>query len=65
MKQVFPFSNLKSHVKFEKGKTCFIISGKYIGHQGKIDSVSEDGLAKISLTDGGKTEIPSKSVIVQ
>jgi small subunit ribosomal protein S4e len=58
-------NKLKSHVKFEKGKSCFIISGKYRGHQGKIDSVSEDGLAKISLTDGGKTEIPSKSVIVQ
>ncbi len=41
---------IKKHVPFEKGKDCFIFSGKYMGSKGKVESV-EAGLAKIKLND--------------
>jgi len=38
------------HVQMEKGKTCFILSGKYMGFEGKIEKL-EDGKASVSLKE--------------
>lgn len=57
-------SKVKSHVKLEKGKDCFITLGKYIGHQGKILDLKEKN-AKIKFEDKGEAELPLNSITVQ
>jgi small subunit ribosomal protein S4e len=39
---------ISKHVSLEKGKECFVISGKYLGKKGKIESV-ENGTAKVKI----------------
>src|SRR3989344_9276406 len=42
---------VKSHVALGKGKEFLVISGKYSGSKGKIDSVSEDKRVLVKLSD--------------
>ena len=42
------------HIKFEKGKNVFVISGKYQGLKGKIDSIDK---SKVSVSILGKNSI--------
>lgn len=51
---------IKKHVSFEKGKECFIVSGKYIGNKGKIQSVKEK--VKVKLKDK-EVELHKRSVM--
>jgi len=52
-----------SHTSLEKGKSVFIISGKYMGKEGKIDSVNGKEISlKISDMDSS-TELNQKSLI--
>ena len=53
---------ISKHVSFEKGKPCFVISGKYIGRNGSIKSVG--GKVSVSLDDSS-VELPKECVIVQ
>lgn len=58
-------NKINSHIPIEKGKNVFIISGKYMGHDGKIDSINGK---KVSLTVPKldiKTELNEKSLIVK
>lgn len=55
-------NNVTSHIKFEKGKKCFIISGKYLGHKGIIEE-TKNGRCLVSLNDK-KTDLDKKAVIV-
>jgi len=41
---------IKKHVKFESGKECIVISGKYIGLKGKIENL-EAGKVKIKFKE--------------
>ena len=41
-------SKIVKHVPFEKGKNCFIMEGKYIGNEGKIES-TEKNKAQIKI----------------
>lgn len=41
---------LTKHVVIEKGKSCIIISGKYIGRKGKIES-AENGNVTVKMKD--------------
>ncbi len=41
---------ISSHVSFEKGKSVFVMSGKYSGQTGKIESV-ENNMVKIKFKD--------------
>ena len=43
-------NKIAKHVALEKGKECFVISGKYIGKKGKINSI-ENGFADVHLDD--------------
>lgn len=54
---------IKSHIKFEKGKSCVIFSGKYIGAKGKIVSVDESK-CKVKINDK-EAELDKRSVIVE
>jgi small subunit ribosomal protein S4e len=56
---------IKSHVHFEKGKSGIVISGKYQGHIGKIESINE-GLEKVKIKFKDKeVELPISSIVVQ
>jgi small subunit ribosomal protein S4e len=56
---------IKSHVVFEKGKPAVIISGKYIGHIGKIESMNKE-TRKVNIKFKDKeAELPMNSVVVQ
>lgn len=58
------FSNkIKKHVPFEKGKKAFIISGKYTGRSGKVESV-EGKEVGLKLDDDNKTSINERQVVV-
>jgi small subunit ribosomal protein S4e len=52
---------IKSHSKLEKGKSVFIISGKYLGQHGKIESVHDSHL-HIKFKD--KEAVLDKSCII-
>lgn len=54
---------ISKHVVFDKGKSCIIISGKYIGSKGKIESL-KDGKANVKLDDNVEAELPPSGVIV-
>jgi small subunit ribosomal protein S4e len=54
---------LKSHVKLEKGKPCFVISGKYSGMKGKVEKVDEKGV-HVHLENKIETVLPKGSVMV-
>ena len=49
------------HIPFEPGKTCFIISGKYAGFEGKIDSI-ELNKSHVKINDR-TTEILKRSIV--
>jgi len=49
------------HAALEKGKQCTIISGKYIGSKGKIESVKENKV-KVKMDDKIEAEIPISEV---
>jgi small subunit ribosomal protein S4e len=53
---------ITKHIPFEKGKECFIISGKYVGFEGKIESV-ENGKVVVNLKDKSPV-LDKKSIIV-
>jgi small subunit ribosomal protein S4e len=42
-------NKILKHVQLEKGKACLIISGKYLGEKGKIESINEK--ITVSLED--------------
>ncbi|MBI2452589.1 KOW motif-containing protein [Candidatus Pacearchaeota archaeon] len=54
---------IKNHVKFDKGKECVVISGKYVGLKGRVESV-EGKKAKIRLGHNKIAELEKGSVIV-
>jgi small subunit ribosomal protein S4e len=54
-------NKIAKHIPFEKGRSCLIISGKYIGKKGKIVSI-ENGKAKINLGDR-ETDLDKRRVI--
>jgi len=56
-----PDGKIKSHVSLEKGKKVFIMSGKYIGFTGVINSM-KDNLVNISL-DSHDTVIGKEQVV--
>lgn len=52
---------IKSSAVLEKGKKAFIIAGKYIGQEGKIESVEDK---KVSIKfDSVSTELPAREVV--
>ncbi|MCU0642604.1 MAG: hypothetical protein MUF61_03475, partial [archaeon] len=54
---------IKRHIALEKGKDGFIISGKYAGNEGRIESVN-DKLVKIKLKERETAvTIPGSEVI--
>jgi small subunit ribosomal protein S4e len=53
---------IKKHIAFEKGKSAFVLSGKYAGNEVKIGGV-KDNLVTIKLKDK-ETIIPAGEVIV-
>lgn len=54
---------IKSHVKFEKGKSCIVIAGKYVGAKGKISSV-DNKKCSVKMKDK-EAELEDSSVIVE
>lgn len=52
---------ITKHVKFEKGKNCFIISGKYIGNEGKIQ---EEKNSAITVSIDNQQHILEKGKVV-
>ncbi|MFH1425764.1 MAG: KOW motif-containing protein [archaeon] len=57
------FSNkISKHVPLEKGKSCLIISGRYLGKQGTITSI-ENKKAKVKLEDK-EVELERRSIVV-
>jgi small subunit ribosomal protein S4e len=54
---------IKRHVSLEKGKDAFVLSGKYMGLSGKIESVSKNQVL-IKLKEGAAT-LPVDNIIVQ
>ena len=54
---------ITGHIPFEKGKSCFVTSGKYVGQKGKIESV-EDGKAKIKLENNDLSVTLEKQMVV-
>lgn len=56
---------IAKHVSVEKGKTCFIIAGKYTGSSAKIESI-EGNYVQISITEKKiSTWINKSNLIVQ
>src|SRR3989344_9195707 len=56
---------LKSHVTVGKGKDIIVISGKYSGKKGKVDSVSEDSRVLVKLNDKeDKVSLDKRSFVV-
>ncbi len=53
---------IKKHIVFDKGKSAFVLSGKYAGNEVKIEGV-KDKLVTIKLKDK-ETTIPVEEVIV-
>ena len=53
---------ITKHISLEKGKEALIISGKYIGKRGKIDSV--EGKSVSININGGQTSLKEAQVIV-
>ncbi|HLC31247.1 MAG TPA: hypothetical protein VJK51_01130 [Candidatus Nanoarchaeia archaeon] len=56
-------SKIKKHLPLEKGKSIFIIAGKYQGNTAKVETV-EGKIVTITI-DGGKKTVANRSVIVQ
>lgn len=56
-------SKIAGHIPFEKGKNCFIISGRYVGKKGKIES-SENGKAKVKLEDDDSVILEKTAAVV-
>ncbi len=56
-------TKIKKHVAFEKGKKCFIISGKYSGHHGTIKEVLGK-TAEIALDDKSVKVLTKRSAVV-
>jgi small subunit ribosomal protein S4e len=55
---------IASHVKFEKGKSCLVIAGKYTGMKGKVSEL-ENGNAKIKIDNTEiETNLTKKEVVV-
>ena len=54
---------IKKHVSFEKGRKCFIISGKYLGQKGTINNVS-DKTAEVILDDKTTKNLTKRSTIM-
>ena len=54
-------NKIKKHVQIEKGKECFVISGKYSGKKGKVESLV-DGTVNIKLEDSLR-ELRKRSVL--
>jgi small subunit ribosomal protein S4e len=55
-------AKVKKHVAFEKGKKVFIISGKYVGTEGTIESISGKEV-KVKL-NGGSTDLHADQLVV-
>lgn len=53
---------ITKHVKFEKGKECFIMAGKYIGSNGKIQE-EKNGTVAVNI-DNQPHNLNKKKVIV-
>jgi len=56
-------NKITKHASLEKGKPCFIISGKYIGRKGKIESVDEKIKVKLEGKESS-TNLEKRSVFV-
>lgn len=54
---------ISKHVSFEKGSECIVLSGKYLGHKGKITSIT-DGKVKVTIKDTEDTPILKKESIM-
>jgi len=37
-------SKIKKHIQIDKGKEVFVFSGKYAGHKGKVESISDSSI---------------------
>jgi small subunit ribosomal protein S4e len=56
--------NISKHVKFEKGKPCIIIKGRYSGKKGKITD-SENGSANVKIDNTDvETTLTKREVVV-
>jgi len=54
---------IRKHISLEKGKDVFIIKGKYLGHNGKIESINNKEVT-VKLKDKS-TIIDQKQLVVQ
>jgi small subunit ribosomal protein S4e len=52
---------ITGHIPFEKGRTCFVISGKYLGNKAKIEELSDK--VKLKLKDK-QVVLEKRSVVV-
>ncbi|MBS3098970.1 hypothetical protein J4462_02050 [Candidatus Pacearchaeota archaeon] len=55
-------NKLSKHIPMEKGKICFIISGKYLGKHGKIELVNDKVEVKLEGRDD-KIKLEKRSVL--
>lgn len=56
-------NKISKHVALEKGKDCMILSGKYIGNEGKIEKVSDKSV-DVKITSSKETHTLDKSRII-
>jgi small subunit ribosomal protein S4e len=54
---------IKKHIQMDKGREVFVISGKYAGHKGKIESVSDSNLT-IKFKDKEEPATLNKSQVI-
>lgn len=55
-------NRISKHIPLEKSKSCVIISGKYLGSKGHIDSVGDK--VSIKLQDNSLVKLEKRSVMV-
>ena len=56
---------ITNHVPLEKGKKVFVISGKNMGHEGKIDSIKDKKLSIKFKDKEGLDELSLSQIVVQ
>jgi len=57
-------NKIKSHISFEKGKECIVISGKYMGTKGKVVSVDKEAKKAVIKLKHKEAELVLSSITV-